>query len=179
MADEAKCNAACENEVVVTIVESNQTPPRSRKDAALDTVNSYMYGSMAAGLIPSPGVDLAAITGIQLKMVHSLSKIYGVPFMKDLGKSFIASLVGSLGPIAVTQGGLLSLVKMVPVVGSIASMAVMPAMAAAFTYAVGKVFIQHFESGGTFLNFDPDAVKIYFAEQFEEGKIKVKQTTKA
>ena len=46
----------------------------------------------------------------------------------------------------------------------------MPALAGASTYAVGKVFVQHFESGGTFLNFDPEDVRDYYAEQFEKGK---------
>ena len=49
----------------------------------------------------------------------------------------------------------------------------MPAAAGASTYAVGQVFIQHFESGGTFLDFDPDKVKAYFAEQVEKGKLVV------
>ena len=38
------------------------------------------------------------------------------------------------------------------------------------TWALGKVFIQHFESGGTFLDFDPEEVKEYFKAQFEEGR---------
>jgi hypothetical protein len=33
-----------------------------------------------------------------------------------------------------------------------------------------KVFIQHFESGGTFLDLDPDKVREYFKAQFEEGR---------
>jgi hypothetical protein len=32
------------------------------------------------------------------------------------------------------------------------------------------VFVQHFESGGTFLDLDPAKVKAYFSEQFERGK---------
>jgi len=32
------------------------------------------------------------------------------------------------------------------------------------------VFVQHFESGGTFLDLDPDKVKSYFSEQFAKGK---------
>ena len=46
-----------------------------------------------------------------------------------------------------------------------------PGVAAAFTYAVGKVLVQHFASGGTFLDFDPKKVREYFARQFEEGKL--------
>jgi len=55
----------------------------------------------------------------------------------------------------------------------------LPAVAGASTYAVGQVFIQHFESGGTFLDFDPEKVKGYFAEQFEKGKLAVGDLKKA
>jgi hypothetical protein len=40
----------------------------------------------------------------------------------------------------------------------------------ASTYALGKVFIQHFESGGTFLDFDPEKVKEHFATLYKEGE---------
>ena len=50
-------------------------------------------------------------------------------------------------------------------------MAAMPAVNGAFSYAVGRVFIRHFESGGTFLDFDADKVRGYFNEQFREGKL--------
>ncbi len=40
----------------------------------------------------------------------------------------------------------------------------------ASTWALGKVFIQHFESGGTFLDFKPEEVKEYFKAQFVEGR---------
>jgi len=46
----------------------------------------------------------------------------------------------------------------------------MPITAGAVTYAVGKVFHQHFASGGTFLSFDPDKVRDYYAEMLREGK---------
>ena len=38
------------------------------------------------------------------------------------------------------------------------------------TYAAGRVFHQHFASGGTFLTFDPDKVREYYAQMLEEGK---------
>jgi len=38
------------------------------------------------------------------------------------------------------------------------------------TYVMASVFIQHFESGGTFLDLDPEAVREHFMREFEEGK---------
>lgn len=140
-----------------------------REQLANETVKKYMYWSMGAGLIPLPAVDLAAVLAIQLKMVSDLSKQYGLKFSKDAGKAIIASLVGGAAP-AVAGGALASVVKSIPVVGQTAGAVTMPALAAASTYAVGRVFIQHFESGGTFLDFDPERVRAYYSEQYEKGK---------
>ena len=44
------------------------------------------------------------------------------------------------------------------------------AIAAASTYAVGLVFLQHFESGGTFLSFQPGQVREHFRKIFEGAR---------
>src|SRR5262249_16062257 len=134
-------------------------------------VRKYMYWSMGAGLIPLPYVDIAAVTGVQIKMLADLASHYGIPFSKNRGKEIVAALIGGTlpGPIAGSMLG--SAVKMVPVVGPIVGGVSVPLLSGATTYAVGKVFIQHFESGGTFLDFDPTKVKEHFQEEFEKGKV--------
>ncbi len=62
-----------------------------------------------------------------------------------------------------------SLIKCIPFLGLAGGMLTMSITAAASTYAVGKVFIQHFASGGTFLSFDPEKVREYYQEMFKEG----------
>jgi len=146
----------------------------AEKDAeagALKSVRNYMYGSMAVGLIPAPVIDLAGLGALQLKMIHSIAEDYGVPFKQDLGKSILSSLLGALGPVTLATGTFGSIVKAIPVVGPLAGIVTQPLLAGAFTYAVGKVFIQHFELGGTLLDFDAKKMKEYFALQFEEGKL--------
>jgi uncharacterized protein (DUF697 family) len=130
---------------------------------------------MGAGLIPVPFVDLAAVTGVQIKMLSELSKVYEVPFEKNRGKLIAGSLIGSVVPGALGAVG--SALKVVPVIGSLAGAPAMVLFCGASTWALGKVFIQHFESGGTFLTFDPEAVKEYYKAQFEDGK-KVAHTLK-
>ena len=49
-----------------------------------------------------------------------------------------------------------------PLVGPALGVLSMPAMAAAVTWAVGKVFMQHFASGGTLLDFDPEKTRTHF-----------------
>ena len=130
---------------------------------------NHILASMGVGLIPIPLVDLVALTGIQLDMIKKLSAEYDVPFKKDMGKSIVTSLVGGFLPT--TMGGAFaSLVKFVPVIGQTTGAVTMPVFAGASTYAIHKVFVQHFESGGTFLDLDPAKVKAFFSEQFTKGK---------
>ena len=115
-------------------------------------VRNHIIGSMAVGLIPIPLADLVALTAIQLNMLRKLGKVYDVPFSKDKGKNIIASLVGGCVP-ALSSGALTSFVKTVPIVGQAIGALTTPAVAGAATYAIGKVFIQHFASGGNIPEF--------------------------
>lgn len=138
-------------------------------DAAHDLIKKSMYASMAAGLVPVPIFDFLAVSGIQLEMLRRLSHLYGVTFMEGKGKNALAALIGGSFPTSVTPL-VMSLFKTIPVIGSTVGAVSLPLIAGASTYAVGKVFIQHFESGGTFLTFDPEQVRAYYAEKFKEGK---------
>jgi uncharacterized protein (DUF697 family) len=140
-----------------------------KETQARETVKRYMYWSMGAGLIPIPVVDLAAVTAIQLKMIGDLAKQYGLKFSRESGKAVLGSLTGGAGS-AVAGPMAASAAKGIPVIGQAAGAAAMPAVAGASTYAVGKVFIQHFESGGTFLDFDPDRVRAHYAQELEKAK---------
>lgn len=143
--------------------------PSENELAALEKVRHYMGWSAAGGLVPVPGLDVAAILAAQLKMLADIAEIYGLPFRRDMGKEAIGSLVGAFLPVTVAQASG-SLIKSVPVVGMIASVFWQPALASAATWAIGKVFIQHFESGGTFLDFKPETVREYFREQYEAAR---------
>jgi uncharacterized protein (DUF697 family) len=137
---------------------------------AMQVVNKYALYAGGVGLVPIPLFDMAAITGVQVKMLSVLARHYDTPFVKDRVKSILSALIGGVLPTTLGYGMAGSLIKRVPVVGSIIGVIVVPAFAMASTYAVGKVFIQHFESGGTFLDFNPDEVRAYFAEQFARAK---------
>ena len=147
----------------------------SKLDSANDLVKKWMWWTMGAGLIPVPFVDLAAVSGVQLKMLSDLSKLYDVKFSENRGKSIISALLGSIVPNSLAGGGVGSILKMIPLVGTILGGVSMSLFSGAATYAIGKSFIQHFESGGTFLDFDPVKVKDYFSAQFEEGQVVAKE----
>jgi uncharacterized protein (DUF697 family) len=138
--------------------------------SATDTVRRYVYGSMAAGIFLLPGLDTVAILGIQVKMLHALCRLYNIPFSENAGKSPISGLIGSLGSAAVARGTFGSLVKLIPVFGPLAGSVAMPVIAGGATHAVGKIFIKHFEHGGSILDFNSDRVKQDFMDLYEEGK---------
>jgi uncharacterized protein (DUF697 family) len=133
---------------------------------AYSTIKKHAMGAAAAGLLPMPLVDIAAVTGIQLNMLSSLAEQYGVPFQEERGKAIVSSLIAGLATpgLGVALG---SWIKLVPVVGQFVGAFAVSIFASAATYAVGKVFIQHFASGGTFLDFDTDKVREHFKAEFE------------
>jgi uncharacterized protein (DUF697 family) len=155
-------------ETVETQVQ-HQAPEETQKTTAHKWVTRYMLWSMGAGLIPIPLVDLFALAGVQLKMLHRLSQHYDVPFEKNRGKSIIAALAGTITADSLRRGPFTSIIKSIPLVGIIGSLS-MPIYSGAITYAIGKLFIHHFESGGTFLDFDFHKFKEHFAELYKQGQ---------
>lgn len=143
--------------------ESNE-----RQARALRIVKSNVGWSTGAGFVPFPFLDLAAITAVQVRMVKALADLYGVPFQKGAVKSIIGVVVGS-GGVYLISGPMASAMKAIPVVGTFLSTFVEPAAAASSTYALGRVFVQHFESGGTLLNLDPDAIRQHYYEEYRKA----------
>jgi uncharacterized protein (DUF697 family) len=141
-----------------------------REQIALTTIKKYMWWSVGAGLVPLPVVDWLAVSGVQIKMLADISKVYDVPFQANQGKAAIATLGGFALPHALAYGWFGSLLKTIPVVGMLSGAPSMAMFCAAYAWALGKVFIMHFESGGTFLNFNPEEVKDYFKTEFQEGR---------
>jgi uncharacterized protein (DUF697 family) len=136
----------------------------------MQVVKKYTWWAAGAGLIPFPAIDMATVAGVQIKMLKDLAEIYKIDFPREKGKVAIGALVGGVAPTQMARGFLGSVIKGIPVVGPAVGGATVPIFAGASTYAVGRVFIQHFASGGTFLDFDPAKVRKYYAEQFEHGK---------
>ena len=142
-----------------------------RDEQASQLVDRFSLWSGGAGLIPIPIVDIAAVGGVQLQMLRKLSEIYGVPFTDTTGKSVIASLAGSILPASAANTAAMSvgsLIKGIPLVGTTVGVLIMPALSAGATYIIGKVFIQHFASGGTLLDFNPPDYREFIKAQREK-----------
>lgn len=123
--------------------------------------------STGLGFVPVPLLDAVGILGIQLWMLRRLAEVYDVPFKQNLAKSVIGTLVGNAGSVG--------MLKLIPGLGSVLGGSMVAVSAGAATYALGKIFTQHFSQGGTLLSFDPVKSQDYFRELYEEGKATVKK----
>lgn len=128
-------------------------------------IKNHMIWSMGAGMIPVPIADLFAVSAIQLDMIRSLSKVYDIDFKATEGKAIITALTGS----GLARLGA-SAIKFIPGVGSILGGITRAVLSGASSYAIGEVFKKHFETGGTFLDFDPSRLGKYYDQMFEKGK---------
>lgn len=158
-----------------------EAPVATTAEACSSIIKRYCLWSAGAGIIPLPLLDLVLISGIQVKMVYELAKEYKIPFDESRAKTVIGALIGSLVPYGVASssvmGGLASLTKAIPVVGPLLTWTFCPALASASTYAVGRVFEQHFATGGTLLSFDAEKMREHFQKEFEAARQSVKTKT--
>src|ERR1700734_4429289 len=149
-----------------------------RGEVASKLVDRFAIWSGVAGLIPIPVVDLLAVGGLQVQMLRRLSQIYDVEFSENRGKAVIAALAGTMIP-ATSGMGAASALKAVPILGMLASGFVMPALSAGASFAIGKAFIQHFESGGTLLDFNPPDYRDFVKAQKEMWESRSTKSTPA
>lgn len=156
-----------------TAPESTSTCACSCKAAAERIVLTSTLLSAGAGAVPVPVWDAIAIGGVQLKMIADLSATYGVPFSDNVGKTAIATLVGSLAPGMLARGTFGIFFKSLPGIGSAIGAVALPVLAGGCTYAIGQVFIRHFESGGTLLTFNAKDFQTGFTEEVKAGMKKV------
>jgi uncharacterized protein (DUF697 family) len=133
-------------------------------------IRHYSNWAVIGGFLPIPIIDLLAIAAIQLGMLRDLSRHYGVPFERNLAKSLVTTLLGSVFPCVAGFGLVRSIGKIVPVLGWGVGLAAISVLARAATHAIGGVFLQHFESGGTLLDFDPIATRDFFRREFKKTK---------
>ncbi|MDP0501496.1 MAG: DUF697 domain-containing protein [Verrucomicrobiota bacterium JB022] len=133
-------------------------------------INRYTAFAAGGGVIPLPLVDLAVISGVQVKMLVELCKAYGVDHNEKTAEIALGSVVGALGIFPLLQRFLASGFKVIPGVGQLLSLTAGPAAAAGITYGVGRVFAEHFANGGNLLNIDLSKAKSTFNKFYERGK---------
>jgi uncharacterized protein (DUF697 family) len=165
MAQKPNASMSSDSEAMASATATAEVPEQ-RDQAASKLVDRFAVWSGVAGLVPLPVVDVLAVGGLQVQLLRRLSQIYGVEFSENRGKALIAALAGCMIP-ATSGMGAASALKAIPVVNILAAGFVMPVLSAGATYAIGKAFIQHFESGGTLLDFNPPDYREFVKAQKE------------
>lgn len=141
--------------------------PRARAE---QIVNDHLPLAIGAGMLPLPGLDLAVLGGLQLKLLASLAKHYNVRFTQAQAQLIVTSLLGSVGTTLLAGAVLGSVAKIVPFFGTLVGAASMPVAAGVVTRAMGNLAIEHFSAGGTMETFDLDVAQQAFLKKIAEAK---------
>ncbi|MDX1957988.1 MAG: DUF697 domain-containing protein [Leptospiraceae bacterium] len=133
-----------------------------------EIIKNHALLSMAAAAIPVPIADIAAITLVQLDMIKKLASHHSVNYDHEWGKSVVSSLTSSSLAVIASRF-LASGIKMIPGVGTILGIATQVVLAGATTYALGRIFDEHF-SGKEIIEPNLDMLKKKYEEYVEKGK---------
>lgn len=132
--------------------------PLHVREEALSAVGRYSLMAAATPFIPVPGLDSLSVSGIQLAMIAELSRRYGQTFSKDIAQSLAGAAGGGLLSYLFSRtapaAAMKNLVLAVPIFGPLLRWGAGPAALAAYTYLLGMAFIQHYETGGRFEDFN-------------------------
>ena len=129
--------------------ELNATRRRTLARAIVERHTAY---SAVGGLIPVPIANVAGITAVIVRMVKVLSGLYGVPFERDRARAIVIGLMGGTMPTGLAAVTTSTLVNFIPGTNLI-GLAVSSLAGAACTRGIGRIFIEHFESGATLTDF--------------------------
>ena len=136
-----------------------------------------MLKAMGVCLIPVPIIDTMALTRVQVNLLRNLSEAYGIKFSRYKVKNLIATLVGRSLILSLSVP-VASFMKIIPVVGQTVGSFGMSVSAGATTYALGKVFANHFASGGTLQDFNSEEKKEDYENLVKKGKEVVSELKK-
>lgn len=151
---------------------SEATSFAERHLAASKIISSATAWSAAAGIVPVPMLDLVALATVQGKMVADLSALYGERASNEVARGLVSVLLGTIAPAGLTGALVGSGVKAAPVFGTILGAVSMAGFSSAATYAIGKIFVRHFEGGGTLSSFAPKAVEEDLKAEFAKSAAK-------
>lgn len=127
-----------------------------RRSQANVIVERYTAYAAVGGIIPVPIANVASITAVIVRMVKLLSDLYGIPFERDRARAIVVGLMGGAMPTGLGAVTTSTLFYVVPGSGLI-GLAVSSIAAVACTRSIGRIFVEHFESGSSLDNLPAPA----------------------
>ena len=120
---------------------------KALRKRALKIVNFYTLLSGGIGLIPTPFIYQAAVGGLLSKMLYDLSELYGTSLTKQKNKAIIAAVLGGAHSEWITRYLGSNIEKVLPGMTAIGNTMARPVVAVGITYAIGRLFVHHFDTG--------------------------------
>ena len=151
---------------------ASQPSIRSRGE---ELAKLYANWAAASGGIPVPLIDMAIITGVQVRLVASLADLYGVSISKHRARLALLSITG--GGTAVAAGGVakIALPGTISLVGSASKSAIgfgtvlgsiaIGAFAYSSTILIGRLFMDAFEKSISFTKTEVDNIAEKYSEE--------------
>ena len=140
-------------------------------------IRKSVYAAMGIGIIPIPFVNLAAVTTSSIVMIKRLSELYGVEFKEGVARKIVTAVIGA-GVGVLASGPVESVVGAIPLIGLPLAIATKPALNGMTTYALGRMFVTHFEEGGGFVSVNIDAMKDSFSSAYKNSREWLGETIK-
>lgn len=120
----------------------------------MSIVHRYVAASAIAGLNPVPLLDVAVLGGVHISLIKDLTVYYGAEFSDHAARNILIAVAASLVPGAVGTVIGRKALRAMPFLVPGAGMLTMSAFSAAVSYGLGRVFVNHFETGGTLDSFN-------------------------
>ena len=155
MREASAAPAAAPSDNVIEMMPKFETAPAAastdpavalQRRRAIAIVERYANYSAVGGTIPFPLANAAAITALLVRMVKSLSDLYGVPFERTRTRSIVIGLMGGALPTGFATIATSTISLFVPGV-NVLGLAVSSVTSGAYARSIGQLFIEHFANG--------------------------------
>ncbi len=146
--------AVMTEETGVTEQNLSSTQGRTQKERAMSIVKRYTLFSAGVGIIPLPFLDQVAIGGLLAKMLYELTQVYNVKWSDHQIKMIAAAALGGAHAQWIPYY-LLHLPNLNQSALFVGMTFARPLTAGGLAYAIGSLFVSHFESGAWLRHKEP------------------------
>jgi uncharacterized protein (DUF697 family) len=136
----------------IVVSQAHDAAAALRRRKAVAIVERHANWAAVGGVIPVPIANAAAITALMVRMIKSLSTLYGVPFVHNRTRAAVVGLMGGVLPTGLATIAASTLTYFVPGYGML-SLVVSSVTSSAYARSIGQLYIEHFEIGATEIDF--------------------------
>ena len=171
IADKQKVNLG--GELIASKTDNFETPNLNK---AHKIMKLHTILSMTLAFVPHTGLGLAAKVSIQFNMIKKISKLYQVTVNEQILKMAITSSISSIMS-SLASYGIGKTLNPFQDFGHLAKGMTDSVVSGFLTAAIGKVYINHFETGGTLSTIQLHHFTDFLIEEIEKGEIDLASLT--